>query len=256
MAFDYTNFLETALQGNNGDFLWYDRAGVVGPVAGANVSGEWCEENGSTTSSGTGPASNPAGRAGFIYSEASGPVATTVWRFQRDTVFDTTQIGLTLNLIYNLNIETTSEFHVEYATVASPNETTDWTILETIVGTLTDAWISDSFDFTGVTQSTTFRIRIRCDFGSQFTNDLAFSTWNEVGVDLNATEQEGFRWRNDDGSESAATWRQLQDVDDTVGKEANIRLRTLVDNSGNPGSVQATLQYKRDDEAASEWRDV
>jgi hypothetical protein len=69
-------------------------------------------------------------------------------------------------------------------------------------------------------------------------------------------ETEGFRWRDDDGSESAATWLQLQDVDESVAKETNIRLRVLTDTTGDGGSVTRTLQYKRDDEGAGEWRDV
>ena len=74
---------------------------------------------------------------------------------------------------------------------------------------------------------------------------------------LGATfEQEGFRWRNDDGSESAATWRQNQDVDDTVAKEVNIRVRVLSDATGNPDTATATLQYKLDTDPTAEFRDV
>jgi hypothetical protein len=69
-------------------------------------------------------------------------------------------------------------------------------------------------------------------------------------------EQEGYRWRNDDGSESAATFRQLQDVVDTVDKAENIRLRTLLDATGDPPTVTRTLQYKRDDEPDSEYRTI
>jgi hypothetical protein len=69
-------------------------------------------------------------------------------------------------------------------------------------------------------------------------------------------EQEGYRWRNDDGSESAATFRQLQDVVDAVDKAENIRLRTLLDATGDPPTVTRTLQYKRDDEPDSEYRIV
>lgn len=71
-----------------------------------------------------------------------------------------------------------------------------------------------------------------------------------------AWEQEGYRFRNDDGSESAATWRQLQDIVDTVDKLENIRLRVLLDATGDPPTVTRTLQYKRDDEADAEYRDV
>lgn len=69
-------------------------------------------------------------------------------------------------------------------------------------------------------------------------------------------EQEGFRFRNDDGSESAATWRQTQDVDDSVGKESNIRLRVLIDSTGNPATVTRTLQYKVDTDPAAEYRTI
>jgi hypothetical protein len=69
-------------------------------------------------------------------------------------------------------------------------------------------------------------------------------------------EQEGYRWRNDDDNEADATFRQLQDVVDTVGKTTNIRLRTLIDATGDPATSTRTVQYKRDDEPDSEYRDV
>jgi hypothetical protein len=40
MAFDYTNFLETAVQANNADFLFYDRAGAVGAQATGDPAAE------------------------------------------------------------------------------------------------------------------------------------------------------------------------------------------------------------------------
>lgn len=182
MAFDYTNNLETAAQANP-DFDFTDRAGNASDtVKSANTAGEWCEENGSTTSSGTGPSANPTGRAGFIYTETSTPSASTVWAMKRNTSFNASTQNVTLNLIYNLNAETASDVFIEYATVASPNETTDWTIFETIPCTLTDSWISDSFDFSAQT-TTTLWLRVRCSTDNNFTNDIAFSTWNEVGVD-------------------------------------------------------------------------
>lgn len=80
-----------------------------------------------------------------------------------------------------------------------------------------------------------------------------FIAMRELGVSF---EQEGYRWRNDDGSESAATFRQAQDVVDTVDKTTNIRLRTLLDATGDPATATRTLQYKRDDEPDSEYRDI
>lgn len=83
--------------------------------------------------------------------------------------------------------------------------------------------------------------------------ERTFVAIRELGI---AWEQEGYRFRNDDGSESAATWRQTQDVVDTVDKNENIRLRTLLDATGDPPTVTRTLQYKRDDEPDSEYRDI
>jgi hypothetical protein len=67
-------------------------------------------------------------------------------------------------------------------------------------------------------------------------------------------EQEGFRWRNDDGTETTATWRQLQDVDDSVYQGSNIRLRVLLNASGDPAPENYKLQYRKTSGGA--WRDV
>ncbi|MEE8306586.1 MAG: hypothetical protein V3R81_04930, partial [Gammaproteobacteria bacterium] len=69
-------------------------------------------------------------------------------------------------------------------------------------------------------------------------------------------EQEGFRWRNDNANEASASWRQTQDVDDTVGKETNIRLRVLLDSTNDSPTVTRTLQYKLDTDPAAEWRTI
>jgi hypothetical protein len=69
-------------------------------------------------------------------------------------------------------------------------------------------------------------------------------------------EQEGFRWRNDDDDEADATWRQNQDVDDEIAREINIRLRTLLNATGDPDSQQYELQYKETSDGAGEWRKV
>jgi hypothetical protein len=69
-------------------------------------------------------------------------------------------------------------------------------------------------------------------------------------------EQEGYRFRNDDGSESAATWRQTQDTVDTVAKSTNIRLRVLINATGDPATKQYQLEYKEASDGAAEWRKV
>jgi len=73
-----------------------------------------------------------------------------------------------------------------------------------------------------------------------------------VGVVLNVAsapavtlEQEGFRFRNDDGSESAATWKASQDTNIDQPKNENFRLRTLVNATGDPASSAFRLEYLR-----------
>jgi len=82
-------------------------------------------------------------------------------------------------------------------------------------------------------------------------------TRQAVLADLSVVlEQEGFHFRNDDGSESAATFIGAQDSDTTRGKSLNTRLRILVDASGDPDTAQLTLQYRKVGDADSEWRAV
>ena len=71
-----------------------------------------------------------------------------------------------------------------------------------------------------------------------------------------SNEQEGYRWRDDDDDEANAAWLENQDTVTEQPVDTNVRLRTLIDNTGDYGSVAATLQYKRDDEGSGEWRDV
>lgn len=57
-------------------------------------------------------------------------------------------------------------------------------------------------------------------------------------------EQEGFRWRNDDGSESAATWKASQDTD--ITEAAGVaRLRVLLNGDGDPAAATYQLEYSR-----------
>jgi hypothetical protein len=61
-------------------------------------------------------------------------------------------------------------------------------------------------------------------------------------------QQEGFCWRNDNGSQLSATWMSSQDVDITnVNTSSGIRLRIIVDeqNVGTAGAKKYELQYKK-----------
>lgn len=67
-------------------------------------------------------------------------------------------------------------------------------------------------------------------------------------------EQEGFRWRDDDGSETTATWLDSQDTNITRATSTNTRLRVLVNGTNDPDSSQYQLEYKLS--SASSYRKV
>ncbi len=67
-------------------------------------------------------------------------------------------------------------------------------------------------------------------------------------------EQEGFRWRDDNGSETTATWLASQDTNITRAKLTTTRLRMLINASGDPASQRYKLRYRRVGDSG--WRDL
>ena len=59
------------------------------------------------------------------------------------------------------------------------------------------------------------------------------------------TTQEGFRWRNDDGSQTTATWIAAQDTNIPLATEQAAQLRVLIDPSHPPLPARPTLHYKK-----------
>lgn len=57
-------------------------------------------------------------------------------------------------------------------------------------------------------------------------------------------EQEGFRWRDDNGSETSASWLAAQDTNISRVKDTNTRLRVLLNASGNPDPYKYQLESK------------
>jgi hypothetical protein len=60
-----------------------------------------------------------------------------------------------------------------------------------------------------------------------------------------ALEQEGFRWRLDDGDEDAATWLADQDTNITRYRNVNTRLRMVINSTGGPTNAQYRLEYRK-----------
>jgi len=69
--------------------------------------------------------------------------------------------------------------------------------------------------------------------------------WAVVDYTAASLEQEGFRFRSDDGSETTATWLASQDSSITRALETNTRIRLLVNATNDPGSIQYQLEYRK-----------
>lgn len=66
--------------------------------------------------------------------------------------------------------------------------------------------------------------------------------------------QTGFRWRNDDGNETTATWRAAQNSNTSIDKNTPIRIRFLIDTTGDLSPAQFKLQYRKT--GSPTWQDV
>ena len=66
--------------------------------------------------------------------------------------------------------------------------------------------------------------------------------------------QEGYRWRNNDGSESTATWLGDQDADVSVAELVTVRLRGIVDWEDDPEPGRIGIEYRRT--GVGDWRAV
>lgn len=65
-----------------------------------------------------------------------------------------------------------------------------------------------------------------------------------------ATNQEGYRFRNDDGTESSASWKAAQDTDVSITAGENFRLRVIVDTTeAAAGERTYPLLYKKSTDA-------
>lgn len=71
-----------------------------------------------------------------------------------------------------------------------------------------------------------------------------------------ALEQEGFRWRNDDGSETAATWKATQDTNISLALDNVVRLRVLLNVSSNPAPATSKYRLEYKEAAESIWTEV
>lgn len=66
--------------------------------------------------------------------------------------------------------------------------------------------------------------------------------------------QSRYRWRNDDGSESSATWAAAENAALTAPTLTPRRLRVQLDATGDPASKRFKLQYRKVGDGT--WRDI
>ncbi len=117
----------------------------------------------------------------------------------------------------------------------------------------------------GQLSARTSRLTTAAAFASRTYNWTAISDdWCVAAIAIGEhdgiLEQTSYRWRNDDGSESAATWRQAVNTPDTITLDTPIRLRVAWQQTysgADPPSQKWLLQYRRDPGTGFQpWTDV
>lgn len=92
------------------------------------------------------------------------------------------------------------------------------------------------------TVSSTTGVQASFTLSTSDTNGVAVATFKAL---LPGVDQEGYRFRNDDGSETTATWAASQDTDLTAVLGTR-RLRTILNvTSGDPATATYRLDYRK-----------
>jgi hypothetical protein len=86
-------------------------------------------------------------------------------------------------------------------------------------------------------------------------NSASGTCWAQIAAFVGGSrDQEGFRFRNDDGSETTASWKANQDAQVTAATGTPFRVRFLVNATGDPASTAYQLEYRRS--TSSNWKKV
>lgn len=110
-------------------------------------------------------------------------------------------------------------------------------------------WTAVTIDLTGaefqnLTAPLTFRVYI---YAPSTTNVVDFDDIiiNGTVADAGTVEQEGFRFRSDNGTETTATYLAAQDVNIIQPINTSTRLRVLLNSTLDRGSEQYRLEYRK-----------
>lgn len=117
------------------------------------------------------------------------------------------------------------------------------------VATQRPTWTSVSIDLSGasfqnVTSTITFRIYLYAPTTTN-TLDIDDIVLNGSTASSGTVEQEGFRFRNDNGTETTATWLAAQDTNITQPKSTNTRLRFVLNSTLDRGAETYQLEYRK-----------
>lgn len=99
-------------------------------------------------------------------------------------------------------------------------------------------------EFQNLTSSTQFRIYVYAP-NSGLSLDFDNITINGSVASSGTVDQEGFRWRDDDGSETTASWIDTQDTNIIREKSQTTRLRVLLNSTLDRGSENYRLEYRK-----------
>lgn len=229
----------------------------------------WAENRTPARSTGIGPDVGQAGGAseGFLYTECSSPAAANdVYTVEFDTVLDFSAEQWQLTFYYMQRAVAIGNNQSLLQIEIEENNSGTWIDVSGELGgsgndvTTLDWGTEHSIDLssggTYVHAITRVRFRFETVAATVWHGDQAIDTVEIVGTDLAASEQDDFRFEDDDGSESGSTFLEAQNVDLTRAKETPFRLRQGVQHTGDPAAQSVTLQYKENGDAATEWRDV
>lgn len=218
LTFSLINSINTGSSGNCAVYLWTATAGSNGS---------------STLTSTVNATSNQRGLAAYAFSgsDGLGTVATMVGSASKTT-------SLTR----------------AYDNSAVINLMADWNAVSdtSVTATPVDGTVRQTGYFSG---AATFFLSEWGDQGAAGTASYGIANHTgtvrmsgivvEIKGVMGSVEQEGYRWRDDDGSESGASWLASQDGNITRPSETTTRLRTLLNATDDPDSAQYQLEYKK-----------
>ena len=252
-----------------------DRFIYNGPVqtdatlpASAGTTRNICHDTNGGNSSNVGPDHGQGGDPeGYLYTEMSSPGASgDDFYIEFDTALDASAEQWQFNF-YTIQRGPAIGNNQSTCVVQINESGGGWTTIaagqfggsgdDTIDGS---AWDSRSVDLSesgaNVDSSTLVRIYIEAQAATAWHGDYGIDTIEIVGTPLAEVEQDNFRFEDDDGTESGSTFLENQNVDLTRGIEDPFRVRQGGQWIGDPATMVATLQYKENSDASTEWRDV